>query len=120
MDSTNWKLEFDNKTPIQTKTSPGAVSTETATKSPYKLRHLVGKANQQTFKSTTKSYNQQSKETKLEPYQFEWTNSKQIRNEMSKYSQANTMLLTQEYIILFSLNQFTIASIKTAFTLLIG
>ena len=39
---------------------------------------------------------------------------------MSKYSQANTMLLTQEYIILFLLNQFTIASIKTAFTLLIG
>jgi hypothetical protein len=30
------------------------------------------------------------------------------------------MLLTQEYIILFLLNQFTIASIKTAFTLLIG
>ena len=65
MDSTNWKLEFDNKTPIQTKTSPGAVSTETATKSPYKSCHLVGKANQQTSKSTTKLSNQQSKETKL-------------------------------------------------------
>jgi hypothetical protein len=39
---------------------------------------------------------------------------------MSKYSQSKTMLLAQEYIILFLLNQFTIALIKTAFTLLIG
>ena len=67
-----------------------------------------------------KSSKKQSKEPKLELHEIDWTDSKQLRNEVGKYETNNTTLLTQETIITFLLSQLTAALIKMAFLMLIG
>jgi hypothetical protein len=67
-----------------------------------------------------KSSKKQSKEPKLELHEIDWTDPKQLRDEVGNYETNNTTLLTQETIIPFLLNQLTAASIKMAFLMLIG
>jgi hypothetical protein len=67
-----------------------------------------------------KCSSQQCNEPKLEPYEIQWTNSEQLRNEAIKYNAPETTVLTQEYIIPLILNASTTAMIKTALCLLIG
>ena len=78
----------------------------------------MGKPKQ--LKTSTKSYEDQSKDQKLELSNIEWTDSEQLRNEISKYTKKNIMLLTQENIVAYLLNEATPASIKIAFYMLIG
>ena len=90
------KLEFPNNNPINTR------------------------KNKLASKSLMKSSKKQSKEPKLELHEINWTDSKQLRNEVGKYKTNNTTLLTQETIIPFLLSQLTAALIKMAFLMLIG
>jgi hypothetical protein len=78
----------------------------------------VGKPKQLTI--PTKSSDEQSKDQKLELNNIDWTDSKQLRNEISKYTKNFHMLLTQENIVAYLLNKTTPASIKSAFYMLIG
>ena len=90
------KLEFPNNNPINTR------------------------KNKLASKSSMKSSKKQSKEPKLKLHEIDWTDPKQLRDEVGNYETNNTTLLTQETIIPFLLNQLTAASIKMAFLMLIG
>jgi hypothetical protein len=116
--NTHRRLEFDKTTPTQASRKAAAISTETSTQASSHSRRLVGKPKQ--LKTSTKSYEDQSKDQKLDISNIEWTDSKQLRNEISKYTKKNIMLLTQENIVAYLLNEATPASIKIAFYMLIG
>jgi hypothetical protein len=94
--STKRKLEFSNDSTIDTRKT-GSSS-----------------------KSSTKSSKKQSKKPKLELHEIDWTDRKQLQNEVGKYDTNNTILPTQESIIHFLLHESKAASIKEAFLLQIG
>ena len=116
--NTHRRLEFEKGTPIQASRKAAAISTGTSTQASSHSSRFVGKPKQ--LKISTKSSDEKSKDQKLELSNIEWTDSEQLRNEISKYTKKNIMLLTQENIVAYLLNEATPASIKIAFYILIG
>lgn len=112
------RLEFENRTPFQASRKAAAISTETSSQASSHSSRFMSEPKQ--LKISTKSSNEQSKDQRLELSHIEWTDCEQLRNEISKYTKNNTMLLTQENIVEYLLNESTTTSIKSAFYMLIG
>jgi len=112
------RLEFGKGTASQASRKDAAISTKTSTEASSNSGRSVGKPKQP--KIPTKSSDEQSKDQKLELNNIDWTDSNQLRNEISKYTKNFPMLLTQENIVAYLLNETAPASIRSAFYMLIG
>jgi len=117
----NTKLDFDEKSTSKASKKAATISKETSTTtSTYSSPRFTKQPTNIKYKSSTKSSSQQCNEPKLEPYEIQWTDSEQLRNEAIKYDVPENIVLTQEYIIPLILNASTTAMIKIALCLLIG
>jgi len=104
------KINFEELGQGNVMDNSASTSTETTLKSSYRSSC-----------SSTTSIKQQYKEPKMELYSIDWTDSDKLRLEAMKYDNIpEDMVLTQENVIRFLVNESKTPMIKSAFSLLIG